>query len=264
VNRELIAAAAGKQVAAIAQAISNDTPEIALAEAKLIAAAIANVLPVDENQVWLYDKLEIDTDLLLNEACTVFVLNVPSAYWKVVVVKPFSEAVMATYSLVQEEKMASLSRLVGGVAHEIDNPISFIYGNLRFARDYSENLLELARLYQQHYPQPPEAIQHCLEHLELDFVANDLQAVFQSMQSGAERVRQIVQALRNFARMDEAERKEVDLHEGLENALLLLASPLQASGRPIRVPPPVRLPAARGVLRQPAESSVHEYFAQCD
>ncbi|NJL00556.1 MAG: HAMP domain-containing histidine kinase [Spirulinaceae cyanobacterium SM2_1_0] len=200
-----------------------------------MAAAIANVLPVAENQVWLYNKLEIETDLLLGEAATVFVLNVPSAYWKVVVVKPFSEAAMATYSLVQAEKMASLSRLVGGMAHEINNPIGFIYGNLNFARDYSERLLHLVKLYQQHYPEPVAPIRDCLADMELDFIADDLRDVFQSMQDGADRVRQIVQALRSFARMDESESKAVNLHDDLESALLLLSDPLQNHGHPIGV-----------------------------
>jgi len=124
--------------------------------------------------------------------------------------------------LIQTEKMLSLGRLVAGIAHEINNPINFIFGNLIYAGEYSQNLLNLIQLYQQDYPYPkPEIVQY-INTIELDFIAKDLPKIVESMQSGADRIRQLVLSLRNFARLDQADLKFVDLHEGIESTLLLL------------------------------------------
>ncbi len=129
--------------------------------------------------------------------------------------------------LIQSEKMSSLGQLVAGVAHEINNPINFIYGNLNHANEYIQGLLELMQLYQQHYPNIVPAIQDQAEEIDLDFVINDLPKLMKSMRTGAERIQKIVLSLRTFSRMDESERKSVDIHEGLDSALMILEHRLQ-------------------------------------
>ncbi len=124
--------------------------------------------------------------------------------------------------LIQSEKMSGLGQMVAGVAHEINNPVTFIYGNITPAQEYIEDLLNLLQLYQQYYPLPVEAIQEALEDLDLEFLMADLNKLLSSMKVGADRIRQIVMSLRNFARLDEATMKPVDIHEGLDNTLLLL------------------------------------------
>ena len=129
--------------------------------------------------------------------------------------------------LVQSEKMSALGQLVAGVAHEINNPVSFIYGNLAPARDYTEVLLELINCYQQHYPVPTDDIQAYLNDIDIDFVQTDILKVLNSMEVGANRIKQIVLSLRNFSRMDESDWKTVDLHEGLDSTLLILGHVLK-------------------------------------
>lgn len=130
--------------------------------------------------------------------------------------------------LVQTEKMSSLGQLVAGVAHEINNPVNFIYGNLNHATTYIQDLLEVVRLYQQYYPQAVPQIQEQLEAIELEFISEDLPKMLGSMKMGADRIRQIVLSLRNFSRLDEAEMKPVNIHEGLESTLLILQNRFKA------------------------------------
>jgi light-regulated signal transduction histidine kinase (bacteriophytochrome) len=132
--------------------------------------------------------------------------------------------------LVQTEKMSSLGQLVAGIAHEINNPVNFIYGNLDHAKTYMEDLLRIVQAYQEHYPEPVLPIQSILESMDLDFVTADFPKILASMKMGSDRIRQIVQSLRTFSRLDQAERKPVDLHEGIESTLLILQHRLKLNG----------------------------------
>ena len=133
--------------------------------------------------------------------------------------------------LIQTEKMSSLGLLVAGIAHEINNPVSFIYGNIPHATQYTQDLLNLVDLYQQNYPNPVPTIQNELEIIDLDFLRKDLPKVMESMQMGAERIRQIVLSLRNFSRIDRTAREPVDLHQNIDNTLLLLQYRLKAKAK---------------------------------
>jgi signal transduction histidine kinase len=130
--------------------------------------------------------------------------------------------------LVQSGKMSSLGQLVAGVAHEINNPVNFIHNNLAYASAYFYDILSLLRLYQEYYPNPDEVIVEQAEVINIDFIANDLPKLLGSMQRGTDRIRSFVLSLRNFVRLDEADMKKVDLHEGIENTLLILQHRLTA------------------------------------
>ncbi|MDA0867515.1 MAG: GAF domain-containing protein [Cyanobacteria bacterium] len=135
--------------------------------------------------------------------------------------------------LIQNEKMASLGQLVAGVAHEINNPVNFIYGNLSHVNRYVSDLLTLIKGYQ-HADLSSEddlvALQEQAEDIDFDFLMEDLPKTLDSMKIGADRIRHIVLSLRNFSRLDEAERKAVDIHEGLDSTLLILSHRLKACG----------------------------------
>jgi two-component system NtrC family sensor kinase len=130
--------------------------------------------------------------------------------------------------LIQSEKMSSLGQMVAGVAHEINNPVGFVHGNLIHIQEYVRDLQQLVELYRQHYPHPPAEIEKQIDAIDLDFLIGDLHKVLKSMRVGTERIRNIVLSLRNFSRLDEAEFKTVNLHEGIDNTLMLLQNRLKA------------------------------------
>ncbi len=138
--------------------------------------------------------------------------------------------------MIQTEKMSSLGKMVGGIAHEINNPVNFISANLFHAEEYIKDLLDLIYLYQEHYPEPPKEIQSFIEDIDLDYLQGDFKQLVNSMRVGSKRIQDVILSLRNFSRLDEAELKEVDLHQGIENTLLILNSRLQQSqNNPIEI-----------------------------
>ena len=135
--------------------------------------------------------------------------------------------------LIQIEKMSSLGKVVAGIAHEINNPITFISGNITHARQYFQDLLDLNYLYQEQLSVPSAAIQDKLQEIDLEFLCEDLEKIFNSMETGSDRISKIVLGLRNFSRLDESQRKRVDIHEGLDNTLMILQYRLRGnSSRP--------------------------------
>lgn len=137
--------------------------------------------------------------------------------------------------LIQTEKMSSLGQLVAGIAHEINNPINFIHGNVTPANEYSEDLLRLLRLYQHHYPNPHPDITAEASAIDLEFLMVDLPKLLESMKVGTARIKQIVLSLRNFSRMDESDMKVVNIHDGIESTLLILQHRLKEKSDKCRV-----------------------------
>ncbi|MFM9266641.1 PAS domain S-box protein [Tychonema sp. BBK16] len=135
--------------------------------------------------------------------------------------------------LIQAEKMSSLGQLVAGIAHEINNPVSFIYGNIEPATNYASDLIKLIDLYREHYPSPPPAIGNFIEDIDLEYLESDFSNLLKSMKTGAVRISDIVKSLRTFSRLDEADFKKTDIHENIESTLVILQSRLNGrAGKP--------------------------------
>ncbi|MBW4681648.1 MAG: PAS domain S-box protein [Microcoleus vaginatus WJT46-NPBG5] len=137
--------------------------------------------------------------------------------------------------LIQTEKMSGLGQMVAGIAHELNNPVSFIYGNVAYANDYIHDLLGLVSRYQQRYQAgqiagEDDEIAQYAEEINLDFLLEDLPKLLSSLKAGAERIRDLVLSLRNFSRLDEAQMKSVNIHEGIDSTLMILQNRLRAKG----------------------------------
>jgi len=135
--------------------------------------------------------------------------------------------------VIQQEKLSTLGQLVAGVAHEINNPVGFILSNLPPAREYVADIVQILQLYQQYYPAPAAEIKQAIEAAELEYALADLPAILDSMQIGADRIRDISASLRRFSRSDARTKVAANIHEGLDSALLILGHRLKAcNGRP--------------------------------
>jgi len=130
--------------------------------------------------------------------------------------------------LVQTEKMSSLGQVLAGIAHEINNPVGFVAGNVCHVRGYVLDLLDIVQVYREEYPNPPAKIEKQAEDIDIEFLAEDLPKLLNSMHTGCDRIVEIIQTLRNFSRTDEAKIKSADIHEGLDSTLLMLNSRLKA------------------------------------
>ena len=142
----------------------------------------------------------------------------------------------AQMHLVQSEKMSSLGQMMAGIAHEINNPVNFIYGNLKPASDYFKDLIDLVEMYQEKYPAPDEELQDHLDTLDLPFMIEDAFKLLESLRIGSDRIRQIVLSMRNFSRLDEASIKHVNIHEGIDSTLLILQHKLRSTAnKPVEI-----------------------------
>ncbi|NES07224.1 MAG: HAMP domain-containing protein [Okeania sp. SIO2F4] len=129
--------------------------------------------------------------------------------------------------LIQTEKMSSLGQMVAGIAHEINNPVNFIHGNITPLQEYTQNIFDLLNLYQKLYPDSYPEIEDLMAEIDINYIIYDLPQIISSMQMGTDRIKNIVLSLRNFSRLDESKVKSADLHEGIDNTLLILSHKLK-------------------------------------
>jgi urea transport system substrate-binding protein len=134
----------------------------------------------------------------------------------------------AQIHLIHTEKMSSLGQLVAGIAHEINNPINFIYGNVVHISGYAEDLMTLVSLYKAKYPNPDRAIEALSDSIDIEFLLEDLPKIVSSLRLGSDRIREIVLSLKTFSRLDEATVKAVSIHDGIDSTLTILRSRLKA------------------------------------
>ena len=141
--------------------------------------------------------------------------------------KSLLELQQAQTLLIQNEKMSALGQMVAGIAHEINNPVNFICGNLNYVRDYTQDLLSVLNLYQKHYPDPPVEIETKADAVDLEFIKKDLLKMLDSMQVGGDRIRELIFSMRYFSRQEGQEMKQINLHESIDSTLMILKNRLK-------------------------------------
>jgi signal transduction histidine kinase len=220
-------------VRALAQASPDELTEENPHLQAIVRASETDLLEALEVVVAQYQKeseaaelnIEIQQAQLYQQSCTATAAAQAHAQ---LLEQTFHDLQRTQAQLLQTEKLSSIGQMVAGVAHEINNPVSFIYGNLRYASDYVRDLMDLFKLYQECYGDRHPLIQAKIKTIDLDFLLKDLPKVLASMQVGADRIRQIVLSLRNFSRSDGIFMKSVDIHEGIDSTLLILQHRLKA------------------------------------
>ena len=222
----------------------EDIKKIIYQQKKILAAADGDILEIEyrvkdsnSNYRWLYDRqtifhrkkdgnvkqyLGVATDITERKLAEIQAQEKAKE-----LEQTLQELKLTQAQLIQTEKMSGLGQMVAGVAHEINNPANFIHANISFLEAHTKDLIGLLDLYQTHYPNPVPEIKEEIEIIELDFVEKDLNNILRSMEEGTRRIREIVLSLRNFSRLDEADFKEVNIHEGIDSTLMILQNRLK-------------------------------------
>ena len=190
---------------------------------------------IDSSQAWHEEEIELLKDIGDQVAIAIHQAHLyeESQAKTKALQRSYQELQETQLQLIQSEKMSSLGQLVAGIAHEINNPMSFIYGNLAPALDYTQSLTTLVRAYQDTYPEPPSAIAKFIQRNDIEYILGDFPKLIASMETGATRIQDIIKSLRTFSRLDRAEYKSVNLHENIDDTLVILQNRLNGrAGKP--------------------------------
>lgn len=205
--------------------IMLSTNDDATTKAKAFAIGVNDYLVKLPDQIELIARVRYHSGAYLNREARTAAL-VAQAHAEELQ-KTLAELHQTQTQLIQTEKLSSLGQMLAGVAHEINNPVGFIFGNLTYIDDYVRDLLNLIKIYQETYPEPDLEIETYLKNIDYDFIQDDLLKTLQSTRIGVERIVQIVMSLRNFSRQDHTDRKPSNLHEGIDSTLLILGHRLK-------------------------------------